>query len=69
MGLTSSYLSASVVFQLLAFASEQKLESLQPEAVEPVSPTTKECNSRVHKHIESQKGRCYNRVTEGFFLL
>jgi len=21
----------------------------------------------VHKHIESMKGRCYNRVTEGFF--
>jgi hypothetical protein len=33
----------------------------------PGSPTTKECNSRVHKHIGGQKGRCYNRLTEDLF--
>jgi hypothetical protein len=33
----------------------------------PISPTTKECNSRARKHFGSQKERCYNRLTEAYF--
>jgi hypothetical protein len=36
-------------------------------AARPISPTTKECNSRVRKHFGSRKERCYNRLTEAYF--
>ena len=31
---------------------------------EPTRSTTKECNSRLHKHFGCWKRRCYNRLTE-----
>src|SRR5580692_5103966 len=41
-------------------------ETLKPGAF-PTSPTTKECNSRTHKHMRSFKSRCYNRVNQSFY--
>src|SRR5271169_5526166 len=35
----------------------------------PISPTTKECNSRVHSHFGRWKWRCYNRLTESIFCV
>ena len=47
--------------------SREPLFATQMSRLHPVSPTTKECNSRARKHFGSQKERCYNRLTEAYF--
>jgi hypothetical protein len=39
-----------------------------PGVPRTIRPTTKECNSHVHKDFGSSKARCYNRVKEIIFL-
>jgi len=49
--------------------SREPLFATQTSRLHPVSPTTKECNSRLHKHFGSLKWRCYNRLTASYFRL
>src|ERR1039457_6963927 len=66
--LESKRLAVCCVWRMHPNQIEPRRRLLRAQAREPTSPTTKECNSRVCKHIGRWKGRCYNRDTERFFV-